>query len=337
MVKLNILDYAVIDEGRTAQEALADTIALAKRADQIGYHRFWMAEHHNVPAFASSSPELFMMKIADETDRIRVGSGGVMLPHYSPFKVAENFKVLEGFHPGRIDLGMGNTVGTPEVKAVLNEKKQGLLGYEQSVQDIYKYLSESDDPNHRFNEVRANPQTDTMPEMFMLSASERSARIAANNGLGYTFGFFPYPSKDKAISAKKAIQLYRDHFKPSKSLAEPTVILSIFVAVSDDAELAEKHQKSLEVWLLGKDDYGEFERFPSHETAAKYQYSSEDEASLESQRERMAAGHIDQVEEQLKEILQVTKADELQIIPLIPGIDQRLKAIELIYERFSSY
>ena len=110
MVKLGLLDYAQIDEGKSAQEALQNSVMLAQLADSLGYERFWMAEHHNVPAFASSSPELIMMRLADATSRIRIGSGGVMLPHYSPYKVAENFRVLEAFHPHRIDLGMGNTL-----------------------------------------------------------------------------------------------------------------------------------------------------------------------------------------------------------------------------------
>lgn len=110
MVKLGILDYAQIDEGSNAQEALLHTITLAQLAESLGYARFWVAEHHDVPAFASSSPELIMMRLADATSRIRIGSGGVMIPHYSPYKVAENFRVLEAFHPNRIDLGFGNTI-----------------------------------------------------------------------------------------------------------------------------------------------------------------------------------------------------------------------------------
>lgn len=124
MVKLGILDYAQIDEGSNAQAALQSTVILAQLAESLGYERFWVAEHHNVPAFASTSPELIIMRLADATKRIRIGSGGVMLPHYSPYKVAENFRILEAFHPNRIDLGMGNTIGTALVNRTLNEKKK---------------------------------------------------------------------------------------------------------------------------------------------------------------------------------------------------------------------
>lgn len=335
MVKLSVLDYAHIDEGKTAREALNYTVELAKHADQIGFHRFWMAEHHNVPAFASSSPELIMMKLADETKNIRIGSGGVMLPHYSPYKVAENFRILEAYHPNRIDLGMGNTVGTQLVNDVLNEKKKSRLGYQQSVQDIYKYLTDKDDPDHRFNEINANPQMNTMPEMFLLSTSVRNAKVAARNGIGYTFGLFPYASKDKTPTAIEAAKVYREEFVPSKSLKEPKVILSMFISVSDDEEKAKKQQRALELWILGKDNFGELDRFPSYETAENYEYTEKDKKILERNRERMIYGHIDEVEVELRELIDVTKADEILIIPLMEGIENRKKALDLIHNRFS--
>lgn len=123
MVQFNVLDYAVIDEGKSAEEALQDTVHLAQLADKLGYKRFWLTEHHNVPAFACSSPELLMMQILNKTQNIALGSGGVMLPHYSPYKVAENFRMLAALHPERVDLGIGNNAGTAQVKAAMNETK----------------------------------------------------------------------------------------------------------------------------------------------------------------------------------------------------------------------
>lgn len=123
MVQFNVLDYAVIDEGKSAEEALQDTVRLAQLADKLGFKRFWLTEHHNVPAFACSSPELLMMQILNKTKNISLGSGGVMLPHYSPYKVAENFRMLEALHPGRVDLGIGNNAGTAQVKSAMNETK----------------------------------------------------------------------------------------------------------------------------------------------------------------------------------------------------------------------
>src|SRR5690554_5344197 len=197
MVKLGLLDYAQIDEGKSAQEALQNSVILAQLADSLGYERFWMAEHHNVPAFASSSPELIMMRLADATSRIRIGSGGVMLPHYSPYKVAENFRVLEAFHPHRIDLGMGNTIGTSIVNRTLNENKKGKLNYEQSIVDVSKYLSDQVDEKHRFHGIVAQPEITTLPQMWLLSTSIKNAKMAAKLDVGYTFGLFPIAEIDK--------------------------------------------------------------------------------------------------------------------------------------------
>src|SRR5699024_10675240 len=135
MVDIGILDYAQIDEGSNGVEALHNSVKLAQLAEQLNYKRFWVGEHHDVPAFASSSTEMVIMLLAVDNESIHIGSGGVMLPHYSPYKIAENFRILEAYHPNRIDLGFGNTVGTPIVNKTLNEKKQGKQNYEQSIDD----------------------------------------------------------------------------------------------------------------------------------------------------------------------------------------------------------
>ena len=168
MVQLGVLDYAQTDEGENATTALHHTVLLAKHAEALGYTRFWMAEHHNVPAFASSSPEMVMMHLANATKRIRLGSGGVMLPHYSPYKVAENFRILEAFFPNRIDLGIGNNIGTPLVKNALNENKNSILDYEKSMKDIQTYLTDQVNEEHRFHGITANPVVPTNPEMWLL-------------------------------------------------------------------------------------------------------------------------------------------------------------------------
>src|SRR5690625_3417135 len=138
MISLNILDYSPIDKGANAREALLQTTTLAKRAEEIGYHRYWVAEHHHVLSFAGSSSEMLMMHLAASTERIRIGSGGVMLPHYSPYKVAENFRMLEALQPHRIDLGIGRSPSYPMVNRALHEKKREQLYYEEQLQDLFK-------------------------------------------------------------------------------------------------------------------------------------------------------------------------------------------------------
>lgn len=192
-MKLSILDYALIDEGKDAEQALQDTTRLAKLADQLGYHRFWLTEHHDVPAFAGSSPELLMLHLLNHTESIKLGSGGVMLPHYSPFKVAEQFKMLEALHPGRVDLGIGNNPGTTVVKRAMDEDKSAYLDYAQSIEDLRHYLT-SPPEEQRVGKVIAQPQLSRHPEMWLLSTSQRSAKLAAMQGMGYTLGTFLLPS-----------------------------------------------------------------------------------------------------------------------------------------------
>ena len=334
MVRLGILDYAQIDEGSDARQALADSVGLAKLAESLGYERFWMAEHHNVPAFACSSPEMMIMRIADATERIRVGSGGVMLPHYSPYKVAENFRILEAAHPGRIDLGIGNTVGTPIVNQALNEKKQGKLNYEQSITDLTYYLSDRVDEDHRFAGISANPVIPTTPQMWALSTSVRSAKMAAKLGIGYTFGLFPKPGVDKFAIGVEAAEAYRAEFEPSPFMPEPTVSIAPFVVIAETNEEAEDYAEALDFWLLGKDQFSYVKQFPSVETARAYNYSDEEISTIEENRTRMIVGDQTRVKEQLDDLIHRFKADEVLLIPLMPEIDVRKRAIELLAELY---
>ena len=330
MVKLSILDYAQIDEGSNGQEALHNTVKLAKLAEALGYERFWVAEHHDVPAFASSSPELVMMRLADATNRIRIGSGGVMLPHYSPYKVAENFRILEAFHPGRIDLGIGNTIGTPIVNRALNENKSSKLNYEQSIVDVMSYLGPKIDETHRFSEITANPVIPTAPQIWALSTSMRNAQMAAKLGIGYTFGLFPLAGIDKLKAGIKAAEVYREEFQPSPFMKEPTVSIAPFVIVGETNKQAEAYAEALDFWLLGKENFSYYPTFPSIDTARNYVYTEREKAIVQANRIRMVIGDIDSVTGQLNELIEQFQADEVLAIPLIPGFEARKKAIQLL-------
>lgn len=335
MIKLGLLDYAQIDEGSNAQAALQNTITLAQLAESLGYERFWMAEHHNVPAFASSSPELIMMRIADATNRIRIGSGGVMIPHYSPYKVAENFRVLEAFHPDRIDLGFGNTIGTPLVNRTLNENKKGRVTYEQSIVDLTNYLSDEVDEDHRFHGISAHPVITTVPQMWILSTSVKNAKMAAKLGIGYTFGLFPLAGIDKLKIGIQAAETYRNEFKPSPFMTKPKVSVAPFVVVAESSQQAEEYAEALDLWLLGNDNFGQLREFPSVETARAYKYTEKEKGIIQANRTRMVVGDIESVTEQLNELITQFKADELLLIPLIPGLEARKKAIELLAGAFN--
>ncbi|MGD6887126.1 LLM class flavin-dependent oxidoreductase [Staphylococcus shinii] len=331
MVKLNILDYAVIDEGQTAEGALQDTVKLAQLADELDYKRFWITEHHNVPAFACASPELMMMQLLAKTQRIRLGSGGVMLPHYSPFKVAENFRLLEAFYPMRVDLGVGNNPGTSSVKKALNETKSYFLDYEQSILDIRDYLTENN-TEQRLDNVLAQPSITTVPQMWLLSTSVDSAKMAGEVGMGYTLGTFLLPNATAIQNAKASVQAYRASFKPTKLNMNPIVMTTVFTVVADDEEYASLLAQALDVWLLGKKQFAEFNRMPSIATAQDYQKSERDKQLIAQNRARMVVGTKATVQSQLEQIIETFDADELMIVPLIPGFENRSRAIELIAE-----
>jgi len=331
LVKLNILDYAVIDEGQTAEGALQDTVKLAQLAEELDYKRFWITEHHNVPAFACASPELMMMQLLAKTQRIRLGSGGVMLPHYSPFKVAENFRLLEAFYPMRVDLGIGNNPGTSSVKKALNETKSYFLDYKQSILDIRDYLTENN-IEQRLDNVLAQPSITTVPQMWLLSTSVDSAKMAGEVGMGYTLGTFLLPNATAIQNAKASVQAYRVSFKPTKLNMNPIVMTTVFTVVADDEEYASLLAQALDVWLLGKKQFAEFNRMPSIATAQDYQKSERDKQLIAQNRARMVVGTKATVQSQLEQIIETFDADELMIVPLIPGFENRSRTIELIAE-----
>ena len=334
-MQLSILDYAQIDEGKDAYQAFHHTIQLAKMAERYGYSRFWMAEHHDVPAFASSSPEMMMMHLLNQTSRIRIGSGGVMLPHYSPFKVAENFRVMETLFPGRVDLGIGSTIGTPRVNKALNEMKQKKLPFETSIQDILSYLTSKEVVNsHRMAGITANPYTKRSPSIWLLSASMRSAKIAAKLGVGYTFGLFPLAGRDNMEKGLKAVEYYRAHFEPSEFLSKPQVSIAPFLVLGETQSEAEYLAQALDFWLLGLDDFSYYKQFPSVATAQSYRYSELEKETIKLNRARMVMGDVKSVTSQLDELTEKFSADELLVIPLMPDIKYRLRAVELLGETY---
>ena len=329
-----ILDYAQMDEGESPEQALQHTVELVQLAESVGFKRFWVAEHHDVPAFASSSPELLMMRLLDATSRIRIGSGGVMIPHYSPYKVAENFRMLEGFHPNRVDLGIGNTVGTPIVNQTLNETKSNKLPYEQSIQDMKAYLNDDIDETHRFYGITANPAVATAPELVLLSTSVRSANIAAKLGIGYTFGYFLLANENKYYVGKKVAETYRNSFQPSKVMDRPNLSLALFVVIADTNEEANAYAQALDIWLLGKEHFKEFHQFPSVETARNYAYTEKDRTTIKKNRNRMIVGDSVEVKKQVEELIEYFTADEVLFVPLLPNIAARKKAVQLLADTF---
>lgn len=195
-------------------------------------------------------------------------------------------------------------------------------------------MSDEEDAEHRFAAITANPVISTIPQMWVLSTSVRNAKMAAKQGVGYTFGLFPIAGIDKLNIGIQAAKIYREEFKPSAFMLEPKVSVAPFVVVAETNKLAKEYAEALDFWLLGTDNFGQLREFPSVETARSYAYSEKEKAIIQANRTRMVIGDVQNVRRQLNELIDQFKADEILLVPLMPGLEARKKAIELLAEVF---
>lgn len=323
MLALNILDYSPIDEGKTAREALLETTELAQLAERSGYSRFWVAEHHKVASVAGSTPEMLMMHLATSTSKIRIGSGGVMLPHYSAYKVAENFRMLEALHPNRIDLGIGRSRSYQAVNKALNSMRERAEPYEEQLDQLKNYLADK-------SELPAMPITETAPELWLLGTGEGSAALAAEKGMAYSYAHFARPS----IDGVEIIGKYRSEFKASPFLEQPKVMIAVFAVVAETKEQAEEIAMAFDLWLLFVESNTPPPYYPSIETAKLRGFSAREQQKVLENRKRMIIGDADFVKAEIERIAELYKADEITIIPNVAGAENRMKGIRLLAEAF---
>lgn len=323
MLALNILDYSPIDEGTSARDALLQTTELAKLADRLGYRRFWVAEHHKVASVAGSTPEMLMMHLADSTSKIRIGSGGVMLPHYSSYKVAENFRMLEALHPNRIDLGIGRSRSYQAVNKAMNSMREKAVPYEKQLDDLQAYLTDA-------SELPAMPTIPTTPELWLLGTGEGSAALAAEKGMAYSYAQFARPSMDGA----EIIRNYREEFKASAFLKQPKLMIAVFAVVGETAEQAEEMAKAFDLWLLFVESSTPPPYYPSIETAKLRGFSASEQQKVLENRKRMIIGDADFVKSEIERIADLYGADEITIIPNVAGAENRMNGIRLLAEAF---
>lgn len=332
MIKLGVLDQVYVSEGRTAVEGLQESIRLIRAAEELGYTRFWVSEHHGMQAIAFSSPEVLIAHLAAATSRIRVGSGGIMLPHYSAYKVAENFRLLEGLHPGRIDLGLGRAPGgMPLATRALQENKQvDVEQYPQQVMDLIGFLYEALPPGHRYERLLASPSIATAPEIWLLGSSGESARIAAELGTSYAFAeFFGTPG------GQAAMRYYLEHFKPNPLLADrPRTMIATLAICAETEEEADLLAKSSDLLFLGIRTGKELPYLPSVQTAIEYPYSRMDLLFIQENRQRKVVGTPLQVKEQLLRLSEEYQAEEILINSPIHDEQARIRSYELIAEAF---
>ncbi|MDN4524507.1 LLM class flavin-dependent oxidoreductase [Fictibacillus fluitans] len=331
MIQLSILDQVPIPKNHTASETLHQSVELAQLAEQWGYKRYWFAEHHSTKGLASTAPEIMMAHTAARTKTIRVGSGGVLLPQYSPFKVAETFLQLEALYPGRIDLGVGRSPGgTMKTRLALTDSiKKSMTEFPRQLQDLAYYLSGPLPSDHPYYGIKAAPFVPSPPPVWELGLGENSARQAASLGMGYVFGHFIHP--DRGQGAYKA---YYSSFIPSPLLKQPAGITAIFVICGESDEHAEELALSQDLWLLSVEK-GLDSRIPGLEEARSYSFSQADKEKIKTNRKRMVIGSPQTVKRQLESLAERYRTDEFMVLTNLYSFEERKKSYKRLADVFS--
>ncbi|MBJ6108098.1 LLM class flavin-dependent oxidoreductase [Hymenobacter sp. BT523] len=330
-IRLNVLDQSPIRPGATPRQALLETVELARLADRLGYTRFWVSEHHNTNTLAGSTPEVLIAHLGNHTQRIRLGSGGIMLPHYSALKVAENFRMLESLFPGRIDLGMGRAPGADRLTAyALNPNNQfNEKDFVEQLMDLQAYLRDEKVPDTIHERVMAIPQSPTAPELWILSSSGQSGLFAAHLGMAFSFAQFINGNGGPA-----AVRQYRQRFRPSLELAQPLANMAVFTLCAETEEKANEFRKAMDMQLI-RFNRGEFRAFPSAEEVRAYQFTAEDQAHLAHNRNRVVSGTPDQVHDQFIQLAAEYEVDELTAVTITADFEDRRRSYELLAEAFN--
>lgn len=333
MVPLSILDLSPVSAGSTGAQALRNTLDLARHADALGYARYWVAEHHNLPAIASSAPDIMIGQIAAITKNMRIGSGGVMLPNHAPLMVAERFKVLEALFPGRIDLGLGRAPGTDPATSYALRNRQGISEQDDFLERFNELMlleTRGFPAGHPFHKVRAMPSDVALPPIYLLGSSDYSAQLAGHIGAAFAFAhhFATFP-------AEEAMRLYRDNFKPSTAHAKPLAILGTQVICADTDAEAERLAATFDLNAVRRAK-GEYMPLASPEDAAAYDYSQVDRARIAQGRNRISVGSPETVMAKLKPLIESTKADELMVTTMVFDHAARKRSYELLARAFGN-
>src|SRR5437870_11489158 len=329
MLRLGVLDQSPVRSGAgTPAHTIQETLELAPACDRLGYHRYWLAEHHSTPGLAGSSPEVLIGQVAARTSRIRVGSGGVMLQHYSPLKVAESFRVLETLFPGGVDLGIGRAPGSDQLTARALRDDASPEYFPQQVADLVGFLHGTLPAGHPYAHVLAMPTGPTAPEVWLLGSSDQSAAIAAHFGTGFSFAHFI--NQDGGAEVTRA---YRRQFKPSQWLQAPRASAAVFVVCADTEAEAQRLAKSRQLFIV-RLYTGRAGRYPSIEEAETYPYTERELAILRHAEQRTVAGNPEQVRERLEALAADYEADELIVVTITHDPKPRRRSYELLAKAF---
>ncbi|HWO96655.1 MAG TPA: LLM class flavin-dependent oxidoreductase [Bacillus sp. (in: firmicutes)] len=332
-MKLSILDQSPISSGKTARQALQESVKLAQIGEELGYTRYWIAEHHDLSGLACSSPEVMLGYIGAKTEKIRIGSGAVLLPHYKPYKVAETYNMLATLFPGRIDVGIGRAPGgSAEATMALSDRfLEQVWKMPESFKELLHFLHNDFPSDHMYTKISASPVPDSPPQPWVLGTSEKSAKLAAENGVAYAFGHF--------MSSKEGTEImncYLQSFETTGKQLYPESIVAVSAICAETTEKAEELALSEFVWKIQQEKGGGKKGVPSIEEAKKYSFNSDEQEMIKAMRKKMVIGNPQEVKKRLMELQTVYKADEIMIITITHHFKDRIQSYRLIADEMLS-
>ena len=332
MLRLSVLDQSTIVSGRPPAASIRESIALAQHCEALGYYRYWCAEHHNSESIAGTAPEVLLAAIGAVTSRIRIGSAGIMLPHYSSLKVAEQFRVLDAIAPGRVDLGLGRAPGSDGRTAyALNPQADTAADhFPAQVRDLMHWLAgEKLVEGHPFRDIVAHPQGPTQPEVWVLGSSDYGAQVAAYFGLPYCFASFITDGR----GAEQALDVYRKTFRSSERLAAPHPAICVWALAAPTEEEANYLFRSRELARLLR-DRGVFSALLSPEEAAAHEYSDGDMLRIAKIRERTLHGTPSHVATGLRALAESLEIEEIAVLTAVHDPEARRRSYTLLAQEF---
>jgi len=324
-MRLSVLDQSPVRQGGTAEDALSETIQLAQHAEQLGYHRYWVSEHHSTAAFAGSAPELLLAAIGAQTQRIRLGTGGIMLPHYSSYKIAEVGSLLATLYPGRIDLGLGRAAGADGATAreLAVDGRPRFERFPEQMQELIEKLA-----NKQYR-PKIFPRPQTNPQVWMLGTSPDSARLAAQLGLPYSFAMFINPEVSPQL-----FDFYRQQFTPSATLDKPHSCLAVNAFCADSEEKAQQLARARQLAYLRVVTRRGFSGIGTIEEAAEYNFTDEELGFLQNHSRHDAIGTPEQVKEQILALQKEYQADEMMVVTITHSFEDRKRSYTLLAKAF---
>jgi luciferase family oxidoreductase group 1 len=325
-IKLSVLDQSPIRSGGSPPESLLETVELAQACERFGYHRYWLAEHHATPALAGPAPEIMIARIAAVTETMRIGSGGIMLSHYSPLKVAETFNLLETLYPGRIDLGIGRAPGSDQLTAaaLAYGSEIGIDYFPTRIADMMAFMGNAEPPTKIFERIKIVPKPAQPAQVWLLGSSDQSALMAAQFGLAFSFAQFITPSGGQGV-----LDAYRQQFKPSKFYPQPAASISTFMICAETEKEARRLGSSRDFSLLRR-ARGQQGPFPSIAEAEAHDYSGSDLEIIAGSANRSFYGDPDQCRAWIDTLAEDYGVDEIIVLTICHDAGARRRSYELL-------